>query len=575
MRRRWAGAVLALAVLAGCAQVPDSGPVERGPAGTDTDQQLIYRAIPQPPRTGMSPDEVVRGFLAASSSSSDAYVVAREYLTPAAAASWRPVSTVRIYDATGFQTTVTGVQVELRGVLDGTIGADGGYQPARSGEPLDVTYRMQQVDGQWRIAALPDGLVVGRGDVDREFRSYPVYFFDPSYAVLVPDTVTVSVTSSAGLATTLVRTLLAGPTSWLAPAVRSAFPEGTSLALTTVPIDQGVAQVDLSPQVLAADDATRAALSAQLVWTLRRVPGVSGVRITVGGQPLPVPGASAVQPTDQWLAYDPDHSATGDPVLYFAGKAGLELTDGSGDPTPVPGGFGKGTPPTTEPAVSPGGTKIAAVGAIDRRELWVQDVNGASAPVRVLSGATDLSRPTWDRDGSLWVVDRARRGTVTRIVGDVAGPVPLVGLPEGLADVSIVEVALSPDGTRAALLLRRAGRVEPWLARVEHDGAAVRLAAPRRVDSVIVNADDLDWAGVDTLVVLGTDGASTTRLFTIVPGVPKVDVTDVPEGATEIAGAADGSVAVATATGDTDGVVARLSGGQWVQVGPGTSPAFG
>ncbi len=560
-------AVAAAALLAGCATVPTSGPVRQGPTIADDSTGLLYRAIPQPPRPGMSPAAVVQGFLAATTSSSDAYQVAQQYLTRAAAVSWQPVSTVRVYDSAGLQSTVSGDRVEVTGVLDGTIDGDGAYQPARRGEALRVTYRMAQVEGQWRISDLPQGLVIGRGDVDREFRSYPVYFFDPTYSVLVPDLVTVSVASSAGLATTLVRSLLGGPTSWLSPAVRTAFPEGATLALATVPVDQGVAHVDLTSEVLSADDASRVALSAQLVWTLRAVPGVNGVAITVNGQPLTVPGAATVQSTDQWPGVDPDGALPQEPTLYAVSGGALVHADGQGDVAPAPGPFGSGKPALTKPAVSTDGSQVAVLSA-DRRELWLGGAAGTAAPQRLLAAAADLSRPSFDREGGIWVVDRGGRGLL-RVAGGAADPVPLVNLPDGVAGGGVVAVAVSPDSARVALLLRRAGRVEPWVARVERDGSSLRLAAPRRIDAEVVDAVDLAWAGSESLVVLGLDSTGRSTLFLLAPQLPRVDTMAVPDGATEVAAAPGGRVALAA-----DGELRLRDGGDWLTVGTGGSPAY-
>lgn len=565
---RWAAAVAlaaAVAVLAGCASVPTSGPIRQGPPIAVDEQDLLYRAIPQPPQPGMAPDEIVRAFLAASSSGSDAYNVARQFLTPAASTAWDPRASVRIYDGTGIQTKVSGDTVVITGVLDGTIGRDGDYVAASGGKRLQVTYRVTKVDGEWRIAVVPDGLVLGRGDVDREFRTYNTYFFDPTYAVLVPDPITVPVVGSS-LPTTMVRALLQGPTNWLAPAVRTAFPDGTTLTLGSVPVDNGIAQVELSSQVLSANDPTREALSAQLVWTLRRLPNVVGVRITVAGQPLTVPGAGAVQDADAWSSYDPDALAS--PPAYAVGKSGLVRLADDGSTSPVPGGFGTGHPQVTTPAVSPDRLQVAGVSADDRRDLWVQSVTGSVAPQRVLTGAVDLSRPSWDRTGALWVVDRGGKGLLMITDGKPVA-VAVADLPSGTNPASILGVSIAPDGTRAVLLLRSGGGVVPWLARVERDGATVRLAAPRRLERVVVDAYDVDWNGSGQFCVLGADGAGATKLFSVSPGFDQVVVQVVPANPTSVASSAGAATLIAAG-----GRLYRQVGGSWTAIADATDPAY-
>ncbi|HET8969459.1 MAG TPA: LpqB family beta-propeller domain-containing protein, partial [Candidatus Nanopelagicales bacterium] len=449
---------VALLLVAGCAVVPTSGPINEGPPLSRSDEGLVYRAIPAPPQPDMAPEALVRAFLAASSSSTDDYAVARLFLTREAADSWRPGELVRVYDNTGLSLTATGQKVVATGSLDGTIGADGGYVVGDRGQRLSLTYRLARVDGQWRISAPPDGLTLGTGDISREFRTYNLHFFDPTFSVLVPDPVTVPV-SGAGVATGLVRDLLRGPTSWLAPAVRTAFPDGTTLALESVPVDNGIARVALSSQVLAADPRTRAALSAQLVWTLRQLPNVSGVAITVAGQPLTVPGAGPVQETEMWSNVDATAPLVSPTPLYAAARSGLRTLDG-GKLVPAAGPAGAGKPRLTRPAVSNDATRLAGISP-DRRELLVQQAVEGADPTRLIDDGTDLSAPSWDRNGDLWVVDRGRGILV--VADDKVSQVPLVDLPDGLRAKDAVGISLAPDGTRAALLMRRGTRVEPWL----------------------------------------------------------------------------------------------------------------
>ncbi|MEO6821719.1 MAG: LpqB family beta-propeller domain-containing protein, partial [Candidatus Nanopelagicales bacterium] len=402
--RTWgrSGVLLAAAatVLAGCATIPTSGPIHvEGPAVAIDNQELIYRAIPQPPQSGMSPEALVQGFIAASSSAGDGYVVARQFLTPTAAASWNPLSQVQVYDNSGTQTQTrlnapASVSVTVTGTEDGVIGADGGFLVANAGKTFQVGYRLVRVGNDWRIASLPDGLVLGTGDIEREFRTYNLYFFDPTFSVVTPDAVTVPVTG-AGAATVLVNSLLSGPTSWLAPAVRTAFPVGTTLTLHSVPVVSGVAQVDLSSQVLEADDQSRQELSAQLVWTLHQLPNVTGVAITVGGQPLPIPGVvGPVQSVQSWQRYDPDAAgSTGD--AYAAAATGLIQIGADGRFQRVAGGVGHGKPLLISPAVSLDGKTVAGI-TEDRRQLWTQLVAGETPPLLVGRG-TDLSRASFDR----------------------------------------------------------------------------------------------------------------------------------------------------------------------------------
>jgi spore germination protein GerM len=94
--------------------------------------------------------------------------------------------------------------------------------------------------------------------------------------------------------------LLAGPGENLTGAVRSAFPVGTTLAINSVPINNGLATVSLNESVLNAEPFLREVLSAQIVKTLSRIPEIKTVRINVGSQSLIVPNTPIRQSTTLW-----------------------------------------------------------------------------------------------------------------------------------------------------------------------------------------------------------------------------------------------------------------------------------
>lgn len=108
---------------------------------------------------------------------------------------------------------------------------------------------------------------------------------------------------------TRVRRLLAGPTSSIASAVRSAFPAGTDLNRITVEGDTVV--VDFTSQVDTVPVDRLDALKAQLVWTLGDLVTGRTVEIRVNGSS---PGVR-FRPAD-YHAYDPN-VLTGSPQAYY------------------------------------------------------------------------------------------------------------------------------------------------------------------------------------------------------------------------------------------------------------------
>ena len=172
--------------------------------------------------------------------------------------------------------------VHVRARQVGTIGADGAFTTRAGGEEVTRWFRVTREAGQWRISRLADGLLLTRLDVDRTYRSYSLEFLSPGQDRLVPDPVYVPV-DRAGASTSLTRALLDGPTRWLAPAVGTAIPVGTQLVVDAVPVENGVAQVDLTSDALQAVDEAREQMVAQLVWTLTDLPDVTGVEVVGRG----------------------------------------------------------------------------------------------------------------------------------------------------------------------------------------------------------------------------------------------------------------------------------------------------
>ncbi len=561
MRALRIAALVALAgALSACAGIPTSGPIQQGPVVAGPAAGQLVRVIPRSPTTGMTPEDLVRGFQEATASPDSAYSVAREYLTAQANTTWRPGAGVTISDGTPLAFTRKGGSVIVEGNLAGTIDPVGEYSVAAPGTPLLATYGVQRVDGEWRISSLPQGLVLTRGDIDRGYRAFDLFFFNHDFSVLTPAPVVVPL-SDNGVATVLVRGILEGPTPWLAPSVRTAFPQGTRLNLQSVPVVDGVAEVDLSSEVLTAEETARQALSAQLAWTLRQLPGITDVRITVQGQPLAVSGAGTPQPVDSWATYDPDglpNSALGHAVdkkgfVQIGPDGTLSLT-------------GKVRPALVLPAFSIDSTRFAAVSA-DRRSLYDGAVSADMVGVRRYAG-TSLSRPSFDRDGGVWVVDRGR-GLVL-VQGATATVVPVEGWPDGVKDSSIRAAAVSRDGTRIALLVRRGSFVEPMVARIERSADSVHVSAPRRVEALVTDALDLAWADASTIAVLGAANASALEVLEFGVGTSQVRRTSAPQGATEIA-AGPGSRPVLVAAG---GVLYQQVGSTWVRLGSATDPVY-
>lgn len=544
------------------AQVPTTGPIEQGEVvGVDPEDQFI-RVIAREPRPGMSPTEIVTGFLDASASFEDGHAVARTYLTPEASRTWDTNAGVTVYDGLPVLTTM-GAAVSMRAPNAGTIAASGRFTVAEPGAEVRTSFFLQEIDGEWRISRVPQGLLLSQADVDRAFRSFNVYFFNPDFSMLVPDPRMVPVIGP-GLATTLVRRLISGPTSWLQPAVRTGFPVGVSLAIEAVTIEAGVARVDLTPNVLDADDRTRVALSQQLVWTLRQLPDVQAVDISAGGQLFTVPGVVNPQPRDAWPTVDPDTLEPGARGYVTRPEGVVAL--GPDDVTPVPGPAGTGEVVLVDLAVSADSSSLSGIDP--EGAVWRSRLADDATLIRVRDEGR-ASSLAYDGVDSVWVVD-ADEGLFAVSSAGLSRAIKV----QGLTGRAVVQSVLpSRDGTRAALIVRRGPRTELLLARVVRSSVSasgIAIEAPVRVESRLAEVSDVAWSSADTLSVIGSESAGSIQVFDVDLARGAVAPNGSPQAPVSV-GAAPGQP---TLVGAADGLVYESIAGTWTERVRGSAPTY-
>ena len=522
--------------ITGCATIPTAGPIEDGePVQAELDEPII-RQIPRPPDPGLSPDDLVSRFLAASASFEGDHEVARQYLTPEAADVWDPAAGVSVFDA---ERTLTldqkGRVVNVGGRQVGFITADGALTPVVPKERFVDQFTVERVGQEWRIAKLPSGLLLSGTDVDSLFRSYSLYFLAPGSDRLVPDPVFVPV-GQQGLATSLVRSLLDGPTRWLEPAVETAVPPDTSLQVDSVPVENNIAQVDLSTDVLDADEATLRRFSAQLVWTLMELPDVQGVRITTNGAPLQVGAEPPQQDRQTWELFDPNRLPDAAAAVLIRRGAVHRIVDDRA--VAAPGPFGRGRLDLREPATSPDGLLMAAL-SDDGQQVYLNQ--GMTNPnVEVIAKGTDFSRPSFTADGSVWLVDRfgsdEQRSTIWR--KPIDGEPLQVRAPE-LRDRRVQQLRLSLDGTRVAVVVQApSGDGKLFLGRVVRTANGVSVQALRPLGDSIDDIRDVTWQNASSLVVLGRDRGTVLQPFEVgVNSVVDQVVGTTPEGMTSVTAA--------------------------------------
>jgi hypothetical protein len=555
VRRALCGVGLVV-VLAGCAEVPTSGSVHVGRAllpvaGPDAED---IRAFPSGPLVGLTPVGIVTGYLDALVDSDGNYSIARAFLAPGT--SWNSTSDITLYDENTQVVTRESpqlVNVEMNRV--GVVDPRGAYKVDPGS--IDVRFRVIRRSGQWRISHLPPGVLLSASDAQRSLQTASVYYLNHAQTRVVPTPILVP-PDQPGLATTLITTLFAGPPRALTPGVTSAVPSGTQL-LGNVPIDDGgAAEVDLSGRVQQLSTSELQRLSAQIVWTLRQVPTVTAVRLLDNGTPLSDAAVPELQPVGSWSQFDPDTPPVSDGVLLARNGhiAGLDRA--------VPTALGRRD--LQHPAVSADGSTVAALlreGA--RMTLLVGPATGSMTP-RLSS--VRLSPPAFDPDGDVLLVSSSGARSSVMLV-------PRHGAPRRVTvprELEISQLAISPDGSRVALVVGPSGRqsLAVGVMSTAHGTDLISETA-----TVVPPADDVQgvaWVGANEIATTVRESESRRAVLeTSVDGYRPhvVSSAGLPRNPTQVAAAP--RQPILAAAGDA---VWLLSDRRWQRVSTGRDPSY-
>ncbi|HET9658561.1 MAG TPA: LpqB family beta-propeller domain-containing protein [Kineosporiaceae bacterium] len=626
-RRRQAAGLLPLllvAALAGCAGIPDSGPVVPGrPLGDVPRAPLLIPGVA--PKAGAVPEEVVRGFLRAAADISGDRTVARMYLTGVRQDSWLPDASVVIYGADsqltaeqsslseppratrsatsaavpspvspappatpapapagtadrtspgvagsvaraslppdGARVTVT-VEVPVQARVD----SDGEYRIAAPGDLERRSFGLVARAGEWRIDYLPDGSILTKADFDTTYSDVPVYFPDPTGNWLVPDMRWFPI--GAPTATVLVKAVLGGPAGWLAPAVVTGAPAGTRLTASSVPVQQGTALVDLTREARQADPVHRQMLYQQLRKTLSVLALISptpvdGVTITVEGRAFDIPRSSG--PAVGGRPSEPNlprlsTSAVVSGSPLVVDKGKLMLLSGE-QLTPVEGLDALNRQPISWPAAATDGSAYAALAG---GNVLLYAVAGGEA-LPLVSGLGSLTPPSFDPLGWVWTASTSGLVRAGR-PGKETVAVTVEGWPAGL---SVTSLRISRDGTRALVSGNRNGAGELFVCAVIRDRAQapVRLGPPKAVLPDLVTAQSAAWLDQRRVVVLGRRGVAAEEPWVVEVG-----------GDAEPTAASPGAIGVTAGNGDiylaTTAGTQQLSVVSWRNVSSAHWPAL-
>ena len=515
IKRRVLAAAAVTTMLAGCAGIPSSGPVERVADDGGLDQSTVRYAPVGPPR-GASPQQIVRGYLDAMLAYPVSTGTAALYLTPDAAKEWRSSEGVTVYASPRVTLTDGGegsdpdaVAVELRTDEVARLDRQGHY--SRSTKDPMRTYRLERLDGKWRIANPQSGVMVTRTYYGSYFRPFSLYFFDASGERLVPDLVHLAVGDQ--LPTGLVTALARGPGRTLGT-LRTYVPEAGALRPSVTVGDERVADVEFSTSLTKLSAAARNRLAAQIVWTLRSVPGLRGLRI-FGGTAILSSRGERVHPVDSWSGFGPP--AAKNHTYALVDDKLVEIDDAT--VKPVTGAWGRDAAGAVEAAVSD--DSVAAVLA-GRGQVRVTDRAGRN-PLEI--DGTGFVAPWWDFDDRLWLIDRPGGTSRVRVVEDRRIRALSAG---GLRQLTVRSFALSPDGARYAVVATDGGGPALYAGplRRDKDDRLTSLGNPRRLSIGVSDPHSVDWVSTTRLGFLGASDAGV-QLYDVA-----LDGTDVLGGDT-------------------------------------------
>ncbi|GAA5227377.1 LpqB family beta-propeller domain-containing protein [Paeniglutamicibacter antarcticus] len=485
-------------VLTGCSAIPSNSPVQSIDLdGGNSNPDGTVQFTPQGPKADSSQMDIVDGFIEAGIASQDDYKVAREFLDPKQAGIWKGSVRTLIYGGQpsvlpGAKTDTFTVQLEIVAEID-DLGTRTDVAPHTT-RAVDVG--LEKIEGQWRISSLPDGIMLDQERFTHVFAPQTLYFYDVSYAYAVPDVRWFP--TRTGVAASIVEALLAGPAPYLENAVVSAFPTGSSLVRSSVPIESRRATVDLnSGTFLDSTELSRQQMQQQLELTLG---GLASVRSVVMSDEQSEINIGPKAPEFLVAEVDPSVPDTQigvlDKSLYYLKGKSSRLVGGIGN-------ISRYNPRL--PAMSPLGNRYAFLNG-KRTELVAVDEEGRSS---VVATGTDLVRPSMDAHGWTWTVDNSKTTSVLAVPADIAlsGKVrPITAV--WLADADVSSLRVSRDGARVVIVSSKDGETSVSLSGIlrDADGSPRGFAPPKRIYPEVPATQAL-WNS-DVSIIVSTTSAT-------------------------------------------------------------------
>jgi hypothetical protein len=465
---------LALLSTAACAQLPTSSDIKNGPnveSGLETDY-LYYS--PSGPGEDATQEEIILGFLNAGTGPQNDYEVAKSYLAESFQSDWDPNQQVLIQDGRPTLTLLENNTAVVVIPIAARINERGQYQTMPLGSSESIEIELVEQDGQWRVQSAPNLTTVIRPVFDVIFKAYAVYFFDNQLRHLVPDVRWFP--TRASTSTRLVSALLGGPSEWLEDSVKTAFPAGTKLSLSTVTVADGVASVDLTSRALKASARGRQLMQVQVKETLIQLNSIYTVQVTVARSALEAStwdfGAVATQ------IVNPVAMLT-DGLFHIDNAGSLEVGGSNAALKRVSGtDFGLNTSEELIAISNSEGVYLSALGDLIQ-------------PPKLLISGSDFLSPVLDTDGYTWVVPKNSEQPIS-VFNSEGQPVPFSA--GWLAGLDRQSFSISSEGSRIVVAAGSNNAGSVYVAGINRDdtGNPVSFGSPI-IPAGSVAAQSVTW----------------------------------------------------------------------------------
>jgi hypothetical protein len=267
------------------------------------------------------------------------------------------------------------------------------------------------------------------------------------------------------------------------------------LSIDAVTVQREVALVDLSAGALVASISDRSLMKAQLVATLSQLPTITQVSVSIERSAQDIPDSQvATLPTA---------------ALMAVGEEGLQTLTGANQDATNAGLSFFGSREVSSLAISKSAGRLAAV---TQGGVTVTGLSNPGATTETVDPRSSLVAVDYDPLQNLWLVS--------------ASQVSVNSLPiqaTWLAGADIVDFALSPEGSRVAVLVGgRSNQVLVAGVVRDENGTPIRLSSPISIAAEVENKAKLAWFDSITVAVLNSDQETSNISLVSIGGTTRI-----------------------------------------------------